>query len=349
MNQGKRIYPFQFTGDGREYFRIWIVNLALTIVTLGIYSAWAKVRRKRYFTQHSFLAEHNFDYVADPIAILKGRLLAGALLLIYVLTGEAMPLVSAGMGLLLFLATPWIVTRSLQFNAYYTRHRGIAFHFRGKVGEAAKIYILWGLAVVFTLGLAMPYLIYRQTGFYANNHAYGSSRTKFAGRPGPFFKVGFMALAILAIPIGLMVVGLAGVATMARTEADPSMVRDMLILTGVGGVLMYLSLPLVIGYTRARFAGLMFSNTRLGPLEFISRHDARALIWIYFSNLLLIVVTLGVYTPWAQVRLARYWLENLDVVGPADGLDGFSAASGAVVAAAGTEMADVFDMDVSLT
>jgi hypothetical protein len=34
-----------FTGSGAEYFGIWIVNLLLTILTLGIYSAWAKVRR----------------------------------------------------------------------------------------------------------------------------------------------------------------------------------------------------------------------------------------------------------------------------------------------------------------
>ena len=38
-------YPVRFVGTGSEYFRIWIVNLLLTIVTLGIYSAWAKVRR----------------------------------------------------------------------------------------------------------------------------------------------------------------------------------------------------------------------------------------------------------------------------------------------------------------
>ena len=43
------IEPFRFTGTAREYFGIWIVNILLTIVTLGIYSAWAKVRRMRYF------------------------------------------------------------------------------------------------------------------------------------------------------------------------------------------------------------------------------------------------------------------------------------------------------------
>ena len=38
----------EFSGSAREYFGIWIVNLILTIITLGIYSAWAKVRRQIY-------------------------------------------------------------------------------------------------------------------------------------------------------------------------------------------------------------------------------------------------------------------------------------------------------------
>ena len=44
-----RELPLEFRATGAEYFRIWIVNLLLTIITLGIYSAWAKVRRLRYF------------------------------------------------------------------------------------------------------------------------------------------------------------------------------------------------------------------------------------------------------------------------------------------------------------
>lgn len=46
----------QFTGKGSEYFGIWIVNLLLTILTLGIYSAWAKVRRLQYFYRNTQLA-----------------------------------------------------------------------------------------------------------------------------------------------------------------------------------------------------------------------------------------------------------------------------------------------------
>ncbi|MGI9420607.1 MAG: DUF898 family protein, partial [Geminicoccaceae bacterium] len=62
--------PFAFTGRAGEYFGIWIVNLLLSIVTLGIYSAWAKVRTRRYFYGNTKLADSTFDYLASPVQIL---------------------------------------------------------------------------------------------------------------------------------------------------------------------------------------------------------------------------------------------------------------------------------------
>ena len=52
--------PFRFHGQAGEYFRIWIVNICLTVITLGIYSAWAKVRRKRYFYSNTQLNVSSF-------------------------------------------------------------------------------------------------------------------------------------------------------------------------------------------------------------------------------------------------------------------------------------------------
>jgi uncharacterized membrane protein YjgN (DUF898 family) len=54
-------HPFEFGGDAREYFRIWIVNLALSVVTLGIFSAWAKVRSERYFYGNTRLDGDPFE------------------------------------------------------------------------------------------------------------------------------------------------------------------------------------------------------------------------------------------------------------------------------------------------
>ena len=57
-------YKLEFSGSAGEYFRIWIVNTFLTIITLGIYSAWAKVRTRQYFYAHTGLAGHSFEYLA---------------------------------------------------------------------------------------------------------------------------------------------------------------------------------------------------------------------------------------------------------------------------------------------
>ncbi|MBD3609160.1 MAG: DUF898 family protein, partial [Gammaproteobacteria bacterium] len=74
---------FEFTGSGQEYFGIWIVNILLTILTLGIYGAWAKVRNRKYFYNNTRVADAAFDYHAKPIAILKGWAIVVGLLFTY--------------------------------------------------------------------------------------------------------------------------------------------------------------------------------------------------------------------------------------------------------------------------
>jgi len=70
----KQVGRFQFTGTSGEYFRIWIANLLLSIVTVGIYSAWAKVRTNRYMYGNTLLDGMPFRYDADPLGGV-GRLL----------------------------------------------------------------------------------------------------------------------------------------------------------------------------------------------------------------------------------------------------------------------------------
>ena len=92
MNPSPQTLPFKFHGKSGEYFRIWIVNVVLSILTLGIYSAWAKVRNKRYFYSNTELDGSTFEYLANPIAILKGRLLALGVFAVYLVTVWFFPL-----------------------------------------------------------------------------------------------------------------------------------------------------------------------------------------------------------------------------------------------------------------
>ena len=51
----QRRLTLAFTASGSEYFRIWIVNILLTIVTLGFYLPFAKARRLRYFYANTLI------------------------------------------------------------------------------------------------------------------------------------------------------------------------------------------------------------------------------------------------------------------------------------------------------
>ena len=66
----------RFEGSASEYFKIWIVNTALTIVTLGIFSAWAKVRSKRYFYGNTYIGTESFSRLSSrsPLRIPAGAL-----------------------------------------------------------------------------------------------------------------------------------------------------------------------------------------------------------------------------------------------------------------------------------
>ena len=114
-SSGLQSRPFSFSGSGSEYFRIWIVNLALTILTVGIYSAWAKVRRLKYFYQNTRLADGGFDFHGSPVAILKGRIIAVILLLAYNFSGLISPTASLVTFGLLLLVLPWLIVKSLRF------------------------------------------------------------------------------------------------------------------------------------------------------------------------------------------------------------------------------------------
>ena len=63
----------RFHGSGADYFRIWIVNLVLTLLTLGIFSAWATVRQRRYLYGCTEVGGSRFDFHGKPVRILVGR------------------------------------------------------------------------------------------------------------------------------------------------------------------------------------------------------------------------------------------------------------------------------------
>lgn len=339
--------PFQlvFKGDAGEYFRIWIVNLALTIVTVGIYSAWAKVRKQRYFHGNTYLADSAFGYHADPIRILKGRIIAGLIVAVYFLALRTSAAATSAVVALVALLTPWLVVKSRRFTARVTSWRGLRFNFKADYAGAYKVLLGWLVVGVLTLGLLMPRLSRERYRFLVTRSAYGN--TEFACNPsiGRFYKTVFGAIGI-AICITVVVaipIALAKVALQHSPVASPHLAKALPLISLF---LNYAILaPVLLGYTQSRNLNEVLNHTTLGPHRFTSTLSARKLAGIYIGNVFAIVATLGLLTPWAQIRLARYRAQCVTLLA-AGALESFTGEPvGDIPSATSEELSSFLDLD----
>jgi uncharacterized membrane protein YjgN (DUF898 family) len=341
----------RFTGTGSEYFGIWIVNLLLTLITLGIYSAWAKVRRLQYFYRHTELAGSSFDFHGSPTRILIGRILALLLLFLYNYSVRLQSRLTLVVLLGLAVIMPWLLRNSFRFRLYNASWRGTRFHFRGSVSGAYRAFLLNGILALITLYILAPFMHERLKAYQHGNSWFGQARFSFHARLGQFYAI---YLLVLAGIVGfLVIVGGTGAfgtfAAMSQAQRhgghiDPGAVfRALAILYGA---LILLAVSIGPAFN-ALISNLVWSNTRLGEHRIECKMSAWRLIWISVSNLVLIVLTLGLYIPWAMVRLTKYRLECVHLL-PAGDLQEFVAAEPEKIGAVGEEAAAVFDFDIAL-
>ena len=183
----------EFHGKTGEFFRIWIVNVLLTILTLGIYSAWAKVRTRRYFLGSTYLMGSSFDYLADPVKILKGRLMVIGLFIVLSAASALLPLINAVFSIAILFLLPLIIIKVLNFNLYNTAYRNIRFRFQGEYLPALWVYIGLAFLTALTLGLAYPYFTRERKKFIIDNSAYGTSTFSMQAGTGDFYSIYFRA------------------------------------------------------------------------------------------------------------------------------------------------------------
>ncbi len=181
--------PIQFNGKAGEYFDIWIVNVCLTLITLGLYSPWAKIRKKRYFYGSTTLAGASFDYVANPIAILKGRLIAVVAIVGLSIITQFAPWVNALWSIIFLGLMPWLIVRTLRFNAINTVYRNLHFGFKPAYRSCYKSYVYWPMLIPLTLGLILPWVKFKQKKFIVENFTYGNSAFHFGAQVGDFLTI----------------------------------------------------------------------------------------------------------------------------------------------------------------
>ncbi len=302
---------FRFTGSGGEYFKIWIVNNVLTILTLGIYSAWAKVRTKSYFYRNTFLQEASFEYRADPMKILKGRLIIGGLFLIALVSQHFSPKLYAAMFVLFILLLPALLALSTAFNARYSYYRNVSFGFVGTFAGAYKAIFLGGLIHLVTLGLGFPVMQWMISRYFVGNHRYGNSSFQWRASISQFYGVYLKALAILLPGLCAIVLAVFSMIPAGSLNEPPDFDPSKLALLIVAFAVFYVSILLATGYVQAELANTVLGSTLIGPHRVHSNQGALAVIWIVLSNTILVALSFGLMHPWAKVRMTRYRMNHL--------------------------------------
>jgi uncharacterized membrane protein YjgN (DUF898 family) len=366
---------FQFTGTGQEYFRIWIVNVLLTIVTLGVYSAWAKVRRLRYFYRNTVVDGAIFDYHGKPMTILKGRVLAAVLVLAYKVAFEVNMAAAIGIGALLLALMPWLLARSIRFKLVNSSYRGLRFRFSGTAWQAYKMLSLfpilfaliafyawnvwvmppgsagtWTVLIGVSLGIAtlltVPYAHFLLKRFQHNSAYYGHTPVFFDARPNDFFDIYWRAIGYLML--GTISAGLFLRLTHGLFEFMQGTMFGWMFTMLYSVLTAYAIYLFVHPYLQAKIQNLVWNYTEIAGIRFESRASTRKLLMIHATNLALVTVTLGLFKPFAAIRVMKHRVESLTMLPDGD-LEVFLIEhAGDNGDALGQEAGEFFDIEIAL-
>lgn len=376
-------YDFRFTGTGSEYFRIWIVNLLLILVTLFLYYPWAKVRKLKYLHSNFLLDGTAFDYQANPVGILKGTLLAAALYMAYHFVSDGASLLGLGIfSVCMAMLLPWLLWKSFRFKLANTSYRALPFRFMGTLKQAYVTFVPPILFYTFISALLTVYLpeladkakskpentdgfasfalfmglyflgiVLLSPVFYTwlkrfqhNNYQWTSLKTSIEL---PMSKVFWQwMLAVMSFAAFYVLVGI----LVALGIGAVFISRWLLVLIPFLFVITLLIPSFFRAVFTSRFQNLIWNNTRAQGIRFVSELKVKSLTWLYTKNLFFLIITFGFYWPFAMMAVIRMRAASVHLVtaAPIMHLAAQHAPSDAERNAIGDAAGDMFDFDISI-
>jgi uncharacterized membrane protein YjgN (DUF898 family) len=278
-----------FHGNGKDLFVMYLVAALLSVVTLGLYSFWAKAKIRRYFYSQTEFAADRFAYHATGRELffgwLRGIVIFACLAALPVgiaiaITGDVQQGIRFGapfVYLMILPLMPLLIVSAWRFRMSRTSWRGIRFSFRGRAGEFARVYFLGIVLTAITFGIYAPFFMMNLRRYLVGNTYLGTAPFKFNGEGGPVLGRIFLAL-LLHIP----------------------------------------TLGLVWIWHSAWYHRYTWGKTYFQQARFRSTVNGADLFGHYFVTGALTLLTLGLYFPWAVVRSMEFNLNRLTLVGRLD-------------------------------
>lgn len=379
-------HALKFDGNGSDYFSIWIVNTLLTIITLGFYSPWAKVRKLQYLARVTSLGKGRFDFHGDPKAILKGRILALVTFGLYSF-GSSINQVFAIVGvILIYIAIPWIFIKSQKFKMTNTSYRGVRFSFRATNRDGYKI---WKKYAMFPALLIIGFAILNMILFQApvNEAKSDPLQLLLLGAPNLILLIYVLVIfssfynAVLKFQYDHIYYGGKKVKIKSSVESVSKNIHRAYIksallsmFVGIGGVVVLGIIVVKLSIIPKSILPLFTTSLFLVPyfimiglfvkfkylvinyvwnnLKLDNKYKTKTTIEfmdylkVVIKNVVGLGFTLGIYHPWATVAHQKYILENRYI--DMDDFDQFTQEAQDSVTTLGEELADIFDFDFEL-
>ena len=360
-------HPLEFTGSGGEYFRVWIVNVLLSIITLGFYTPWARRRTAQYFYSHTLVAGSPLEFTAQQRKMVMGFVLLMLITLAYNIaanTGQ-----DAAVGLLLLggaALSPLIWGSAMRFRLGSTRWRGLRLQFTASWKEVyLASWPLFALALVwfgvffglqmlspelaqvleeveeevarpkmpaFTpamgalllLGLVLTVLCFIRLEY--NYKSLLVLKTRVGAEPGrwkpvymDFVKVWLATVAVFILCVvgfSLLIGLLAGssIALVASQSSRMGLWLFVVIMVSIvaGIFMLVLASAPARAYREARMFQLMWNNIGVSQVARFKCHlKSGRYVGLRLKNMLLTLLTLGLYRPFARVSEYRMKCESV--------------------------------------
>jgi uncharacterized membrane protein YjgN (DUF898 family) len=314
-----------FWGRGRTLFGIFIINTFFTLLTLGLYSFWGRVRIRQYLSSQTSFAKIRFSYHGTPQELLKGWSKAFAVFGLPYAILSFLPVLwdpipgwmangLAGMMALCFI--PVAVVGSHRYRMSRTSLGTIRFSFRGRVTDYMKIWISGIILTVLTVGIYYPYFENAKRAFLVRHSYFGNRLFTYDGTGSGLLQIYTKAAGITM----LIVAGLIGISagpdvvtTMTRWPPQewPSFFPSIF-LPGL------LALLFPWFYLQAAKQRYQWNHTDLGDAHFHFSASTWNVMELRLTNLLMLILTFGLAWPWVQVRNLQFLYYHLSLQGPLD-------------------------------
>lgn len=318
-------WPVQFTGDADDYAAIWLQGAILSLLSLGLYLPWARIRCRRYLLQHTRVAGQSVDDHRSPLPMLVRQLLTSCLVAAVALAAwgsAAMGLAALTLGLLSWPLL-WLAGVSHRANRLSWGRRPL-----GLQGCVAGVYRAWGpplLAVTGLLWLAwglhlagvgseawvvwclaaalcalsVPPAVWQVVHWRQSHARLGPLRLRWQASRRSVWSLCRQMLARSALMgllwLGLLAVALAG----ARLSGGLVPLTWVWAAAAVAAVLLGL---LQWWQWQARLFRLVWDQTGNRCLRFRCTLSPSALTGMHLRHAVLLLCTAGVYWPWARIE-----------------------------------------------